>query len=245
MNTFSLSKALKDGWNLLRANTGFFVVLSLVTALLQYSHKRHPIVMALQLVAVLIWSILWKKISLAAAKGKQTQFAFSDVQQYFPTLKEILSVIVLSLIAGGILLIGIGTVYGSVLVAIFSAKLLPGLLVVGAVVLLIGLYIEFRLIFSLYVLLDQKKSISASLKASWHLTKHNLGKTVWTVAATGFINAVGSGVLRGVGLLITQTPTSYAVAKLYVTLSGTETVTEDIVIQPAEILPPNEEEVLA
>ncbi len=245
MNTFSLSKALKDGWNLLRANTGFFVVLSLVTALLQYSHKRHPIVMALQLVAVLIWSILWKKISLAAAKGKQTQFAFSDIQQYFPTLKEILSLIVLSFIVSGALLVSIGMIKVSVIAAVFGGKSLPTLFIVGVVLFLIGLYIAFRLIFSLYIFLDQKKSIPASLMASWHLTMHNLGKTAWTVAATGFINGVGSSVLRGLGLLITQTPTSYAVAKLYVTLSGTETVTEDIVIQPAEILPPNEEEVLA
>lgn len=211
--TFSISDALRDSWKVFKRHVWFFLVMAFVSIVLGYSGNgdRMPLLIAiLASIASVLWSIMWLKVSLAAARGDESKLSFAKLEQMVPRLREVF------------MIIGIG--------------LLGGLLILCGLILLVipGLYVLVRLSFASLVYLDRHDGIRASLRYSWNITKPAL----WTVALTLIVVValyIAGIAFLGVGLLIAYPLAMMLTARLYVALSAHHA--QEPVVTPATEVP--------
>ena len=209
---FSIRTALRQAWATFRLHAGFFLSLAVITIVLSIVGGGNTpwYVQLILTLASFIWSIVWLRVSLAAARNDETKMTFSSLRELIPTGIEILYMI-------GIFILG-------------------GLIVLCGLILLIipGIYVAFRLSFANLAYLDRKEGIQKSLRYSWNITK---GK-FWTVFLTGIVAFAlyMVGILTlGIGLLITYPLASILIARLYIVLSEHYHSKEGVVVQPVEI----------
>jgi hypothetical protein len=209
---FSIRQALCEAWVTFKTHYKFFLGVAAITVLLNIAGGRHtPWIVELILgVASFFWSIIWLKLSLAAAKNEEGKLTAASLWENLPSWKDALY------------LIGIGIVGGI-------------LFLCGLILLVIpGIYIGVRLSLSNLAYLDRKEGVKASLRYSWNITK---GKG-WTVLLTGLV-VIALYILGvfalGVGLLVAYPIASILMARLYYALSDDYTKDEAVVVQPAEI----------
>lgn len=215
MNTtfnFSIRNSIRQARAIFTQHLGFFLGITVVTILLNVIGGKHtPWVISLILsIASYIWSIVWFKVSLSAARGNMSVLNFESLRDLIPTWTEIYVMI-------GIAILG-------------------GLITLSGLILLIipGIYVGIRLSLANLAYLDRKEGVRTSLRYSWNITKDKF----WTVLLTG-ICIVGLYVLGvllvGIGLLVTYPIASILMAKLYVALADDYNAKDTVVVQPAEI----------
>lgn len=210
--TFSIKDATKEAFTIFHRHMGFFAGVALVTILLNIVGDRHtPIVIKILLaIASYVWSIVWFKLSLSAARGNESVFTFGSIRDLLPTWKELFYVA------------GVG--------------ILAGLITLCGLILLIipGIYVGIRLSFANLAYLDRKEGVQKSVRYSWEITK---GK-FWTVLLTGLLVIamyIVGVIALGIGLLITYPVASILMAKLYTALADDYNHKDTVVVQPAEI----------
>lgn len=214
--TFSIRGALKESWEIFKKHMWFFVALSAVVVVLNFlgSLKNIPFAVSFILTVVtFVWSIIFIKISLFAADGKEDMLSFSKIQSLLPDWKQ----------AFGLLAVGV----------------LTALLVIGGLVLLIipGIWIAFRLSLSNIHFIDKGEGIRKSLRASWDMTK---GSVFWTTVLVaiivGLLYIIGF-VLFGIGILVTYPLALILAAKFYRAVLAFHSGEHSVVVQPVEISP--------
>lgn len=214
--TFSIRGALKESWEIFKKHMWFFVALSAVVVVLNFlgGLKNIPFVISFILtVATFIWSIIFIKISLFAADGREDMLSFSKIQGLLPDWKQAL----------GVLAVGI----------------LAALLTIGGFILLIipGIWIAFRLSLANINFIDKGEGIRKSLRASWDMTK---GSVFWSAVLVaiiaGLLYIVGF-VLFGIGILVTYPLGLILAAKFYRAVVAFRSGGHSVVVQPTEISP--------
>lgn len=209
---FSIRQALREASATFKAHWKFFVGVALITVLINIvGGDNIPWVISVVLmIAAYIWSIVWFKISLAAARNDHSKLMFTSLKDLLPTWTEVLYLV-------GIALLG-------------------GLIVLCGLILLIipGIYVGIRLSLANYAYLDRHETVQKSLRYSWNITK---GK-FWTVLLTSIV-VVALYVLGvfalGIGLFIAYPLASILMARLYYALSDDFNKKEAVVVQPVEI----------
>lgn len=218
---FSIRNAVKEAWELFKKHAWFFVALSAVSVVLNLAgNGRHVpgVVTLILMIASFVWAIVFMKISLAAADGKEELFSFSKIQSLLPTLNQIFCMI--------------------------GVALLVGLFVLCGLILLVipGIWVAFRLSLSNLAYLDKGEGIRASVRTSWNLTK---GSAFWTavlVALTAALLYIVGLILFGLGILVTYPIAMILMAKFYRALTlHYGGASQTVVVQPVEIVAPAEE----
>lgn len=220
--TFSIRGALKESWELFRKHVWFFVGLSAVTVLLNViGGKNTPAIVSLILsIAAFLWSIVMIKFSLLAADSNDSMLSWKSVKTVFPNLNQTLGFL--------------------------GVAILSGLLTLGGFILLIipGIWIGFRLSLANLSFLDKGEGIRKSLRNSWDMTKGNVFWTAVLVALVSLLLYIVGFVLFGVGILVTYPLALILMAKFYraVSLHHAGLAPTSVIVQPAEIVAPKEEE---
>lgn len=210
--TFSIRSAIRQSWEILKQHLGFFLGITFITILLNVVGGQHaPWVIKLILsIGSYVWSILWFKVSLAAARNNMGVLNFASIRDLIPTWTEIYFMIGIAILGALITLCG------------FILLIIP------------GIYVGIRLSLANLAYLDRKEGVRKSLRYSWNITKDKF----WTVLLTG-ICIVGLYILGvlvvGVGLLVTYPLASILMAKLYTALADDYNHKDTVVVQPAEI----------
>lgn len=243
---FSTTVALREAWVLFKKHFTFFLGIALITILLNIAgNGRHIPGLLVLLIGIVsfVWSIVWLRISLVAARGDESKLSFGSIQGMLPTVRDALSIIAIEILAG--LLLGIGGVllFGSFLFGIFTGAVAGAgtMAILGVCIVAVGVYISFRFVFAIYTYLDKKTSIRESLRISWRITRGHFWKMFGTLLVAAGICLAGF-ILFGVGILVAYPLASILVAKLYLAISGqTHTAApEAVVVAPDEVLPAQE-----
>jgi len=202
MARFSIGEAVSFGWNTVKNNLGFFIVLAFIIVLIglapsffyYLTGNRFPLIGALfNLVFYFINIVVGMgliKISLKFVDGSKGEY--NDLFSCLPLFLNY-----------------------------FLSSLLYGLIVLGGLILLIvpGIIWGIKFQYFSYFIIDKGLGPVAALKKSADITKGakwNLFVFGWVL---GFINLLGV-ILFGVGLLLTIPTTMIAQAYVYRKLSG-------------------------
>jgi uncharacterized membrane protein len=218
---FSISDALKSSWALFAAHPWFFLLLSVVMAVLNISARAdHFIVVTiLAALAALVWSYVWLSATLAAVDGKTDLLKVSALTKHFPTARQFFKLLCLGILSGIIIFCGL------------------------ILLILPGIYFMIRLSFANLAFVDRQGSVKQSLRYSWHLVT---GDVFWKVALVLLvviaIVLVGA-LLFGIGLLISYPIALLLIAHFYRALSVHQQAQQEIVQQPTEIAPVSSEEI--
>ncbi|HEY0979998.1 MAG TPA: hypothetical protein VGE18_01160 [Candidatus Paceibacterota bacterium] len=219
---FSIRTALKESWAIFRAHPWYFVVLSAVMVLLNIvgnSKDNRPavlVLMALSVIASIIWSYVWLSVSLAAADAKHELLTFKTLRHHLPSVRNFFMILGVGIMTGIFVLLGL------------IALIIP------------GIYIMVRLMFANLAYVDRKGRVMQSLRYSWHLVK---GEVFWTVLLTMFISfgiMILGIVLLGVGMLIAYPVAMLLIAKLYRALTFNHEE-QAVIVQPEELEAPEEQ----
>lgn len=78
---FSIRQALRDAWDTFKAHYKFLLGIAAITVILNIAGGRHTpgIVQAILAIASFIWSIVWLKLSLAAARNDHSKLSFASI----------------------------------------------------------------------------------------------------------------------------------------------------------------------
>jgi len=212
--TFSISAAIQSAWQVFTRHLRFFVVLGIISILFMYAGDSDRMPLWITMVAnvgSLLWSVVWLKASLAAARNDESRLSLVALRDLLPTLRE----------AG--MLVGI---------ALFTV-----LIVLCGLILLIipGIYVAIRLAFGNLAYLDRREGIQKSVRYSWDITK---GTRFWTAALTVIVVilfGITGALFFGVGLLIAYPICMILMAILYVRLSAYHGAMMEVIEQPLEI----------
>jgi hypothetical protein len=230
MNTLSIGETVSFGWEKVRKNLGFFVVLSALILGVSIGAEMVddiPLLYLLLLVLNLILSIWVIRVGLDAVDAKKLSFS-NIVPSWEIVWKFALANIVVALIlaipslifVGVIVALGIGSIFGGLMQAITLGLTLLFLLVILFVIFFFVLiYLSSRFMFAAYFVVDQKYEPLESLKASWRISRGVVWKLIGLSIVLGLINVAGMVALF-VGLLITFPISIVALAYAYRTLAG-------------------------
>lgn len=180
---FSIRDTIKRAWHEFRANLMLFVVLISGEVLIQFlapdSIRPHPLTIVLTIV-MCVWYVVILKLTLRVARGETLTPSFALIQETLPSFKEFFMFLGVSILTS--LCYGVG----------FILLVIP------------GIYLMARLVFSNIVYLDQHTSVIGALKTSWRLTK---GPILWTsilvIISFVLLMLVGAAFFR-IGLYITM-----------------------------------------
>lgn len=214
--TFSIQGALKEAWVLFKKHAWFFLLAALVNFIISFvsNGKRVPVAVAIVgTIASLIWAIVWMKIALAAADGKEEKLSFAAIKEMLPSWQQAVGII------------GLAIVIGLVVICGFILLIIP------------GLYIAFRLGLANFVFVDQNLGIKGSIKHSWHMTKGKIFWTVVLVTLTAALLYILGLIVFGVGILVTYPLGMILMAKFYRALSKHYEAHAGVAVQPIEIEP--------
>jgi uncharacterized membrane protein len=207
---FSIGAALKRAWNIYKKHFWFFLGLSFVMLVLNFSTRgKHSLIIeAVIVAAVIIWNYVWLSVSLAAIDGKEHLLRFDTIKSHFPGFRAIAKYLIVSVAAALVILAGLV------------------LLVVP------GIYFLVRLSFSKLAAIDRKGSVKQALRYSWYLVKKDV---FWTVFLTVIVSIALMliGVVTVIGLVIAYPLVSMLVAQLYRALEKRADVA--VIEQPLEI----------
>ncbi len=212
--TFSIQGALKEAWALFRKHAWFFLLAALVNFVISFISNGRRVPLAVAIVATLasfIWTVVWMKVALAAADGKEDKLTFSAIKEMLPSWQQAVGLIGLAIVVALAVLCG------------FILLIIP------------GFYIAFRLSLSNFVFIDQNLGIKGSIKHSWHMTK---GKVFWTavlVILTAALLYIVGLIAFGVGILVTYPLGMILMAKFYRALSRHYEAHAGVIVQPVEI----------
>ncbi len=214
--SFNITNAIRESWQLFKQHAQFFIALSFIsltlTILGQIEELPLLIVLIVSIASILI-SIVWIKVSLAAARNQTDKLNFSQLNTMLPTFGEVLR------------LIGIG--------------ILTGILVLLGFVLLIipGIYIALRLSMANFSYFEGKGGIQKSLRYSWDIAKGSTWK-ILCASITMLLLYLCGLILLGVGLLATYPIAMMLFAKLYVFLADRYEASQIVVPAPALAVEP-------
>ncbi|MBI2022461.1 hypothetical protein HYS97_01275 [Candidatus Daviesbacteria bacterium] len=201
MKNISIKDALKFAWEKFRSNVGFFLVLALISLLLQFtaqgmqieykSGQSPPFDVSVELFGLIAFIIKIVidigliRIALDFEGGKKP--GFSDlVKDYKLAIKYFLSSFLYGLITG-----------------------------VGLILLIIpGIYLALRLQFYSYLIVDKGFGPLQALKESWKLTKGKVIKLLLYGLLTIGLYLLGVAALI-VGILVAVPITMLALAHIY------------------------------
>lgn len=240
MNTtfnFSIRTAVRQAWEIFKKHAVFFIVLTAPIVLVDWVSNKtqlQGIIAFVLMVVMYVWSVTWTKVSLNATKSNTYPLSFQSLRSFLPTSIQVVQIFKIDFLSKIIGAIGIAVLGATVLFAVFSGSLSVGFLIVGIVFFVPGVYIALRFSMARYFFLDQGLTVRKALRASWDVTGGKIGILVLTILTVGLLYAIGS-IGYGIGLLITYALIELIMAKLYVAFVNTESHTEAIVVQPAEI----------
>lgn len=180
---FSIRDTIKRAWHEYKANLILFLVLISGEVLLQFlspsSVHLRPLTILLTIV-LCVWYIVILKLTLRVSRGETIEPTFALIHDALPSFREFFMFLGVSILTS--LCYGVG----------FVLLVIP------------GIYVMSRLVFSNIVLLDQHTSVTGALKTSWHLTK---GSILWTsilvIISFVVLMLVGAAFFR-IGLYITM-----------------------------------------
>jgi hypothetical protein len=174
--TFSITKTLKDSWNIFARHVGFFLVLSFIMIIFVLFYSAHQantpsgiILTIIVVIAMIMWGYVWISSALAAVDGKENLLSFRSLAMHMPSMRQFLMFTLITLTVGLISAIG------------FILLIIP------------GLYFLTRMLFATTSYVDRQGSFKQSLQYSWRLVK---GKIFWTVLAV-FLLIILTQVLLG------------------------------------------------
>lgn len=198
MNTFSITEAIKTGWQKTFQNVGLWLGIMLTAGITNIvltnitSNSEGILSLILTIASIVIQTIIEIGIigiALRLLDGHPVKY--TDIFQGYPLTGQFLMALVV----------------GSVIVA------------AGLIVFIIpGIYIGLRLSQSFYLVVDQKLSGIDALKRSWAITQGHALQLLLLAIVVGLINMVGAIALL-IGLLVTIPTTTIAMAFVYRKLS--------------------------
>lgn len=191
--TFSIGTALKQSWQSFARHPLFFGGLAFVMIIFNlFTSTHHQVwLLAIVIIAAILWSYVWISVALAAVDGKEAILNFKSLSVHMPTARQFFMIVAIG-----------------ITVAVIAA--------VGLVLLIIpGIYFLTRLAFATISFVDHQGSVKKSLEHSWHLVQ---GKIFWTVLLVLLIEIVliivGSIPLM-IGLLVTYPLSMLLIVRLY------------------------------
>jgi hypothetical protein len=191
---FSIRTALKQSWQSFRQHPLFFAGMAFVMIIFNFFlnyHRHNYVLVALVVIASIVWSYVWISTSLAAIDGKDAILNYKALSIHLPTVRQFFMLVI------------IGVIVGLITAAGFILLIIP------------GIYFMTRLAFANISYVDRQGSVKASLNHSWHLVK---GRVFWTVLLVVIVEialiVIGT-LLFGVGLLITYPIAMLLIAHLY------------------------------
>ncbi len=187
---FTIKDSFKYGWETFKSHLETAILSTiLILAVGMLTESKHVIGL-LATVFLIIVQIGYFKIFLRINDGENP--VFSDI---FKEFKKIFwKYLGLSLLVGFV--VGIGTIF----------LIIPGLILIT------------RLLFSSFILIDTNISITESIKESWAITKGNFWKILLLILSICVANIIGA-MLFYVGLLVTVPVSTWALIHAYRKLS--------------------------
>lgn len=180
---FSIRNTIKRAWHEYKTNLILFLVLISGEVLLQFlapdSVHLRPLTILLMIV-LCVWYIVILKLTLRVSRGETIKPTFALIHDALPSFREFFMFLGVSILTS--LIYGVG----------FILLVIP------------GIYLMSRLVFSNIVYIDQHTSVTDALKTSWRLTK---GSILWTsilvIISFVLLMLVGAAFFR-IGLYITM-----------------------------------------
>ncbi len=198
MNTFSITEAIKTGWQKTFQNLWLWVGIMITSGVIYVvltnltRNSNGVLNLILSIASFVIQAIIEIGVITIALRllGGQS-VKYTDMFNGYPLVWQFL----------------IATIVGSVLV------------VVGLIVFIIpGIYIALRLSQACFLVIDQKLQGIDALKKSWAMTQGHAMQLLLLAIAFALINMVGAVALL-IGLLVTIPTTTIAMAFVYRKLS--------------------------
>jgi uncharacterized membrane protein len=224
--TFSIRGALTRSWKIFVSQPWFFIFITLVFAVLEFSGdmdgKYGVITGVLTAIASLMWMYAALSIAITVIDEKAPAPTFKTMGNHFPSIGQLLKLIGVSIVAA-IPIIVITIVCGIIAYAdILGSSYFTGTLAIPttsiiaiAVSILLIFFFAIRLSFAQLVFIDRQTSIWQSVKTSWYMTR---GRQFWTVLLTILLIIamfiIGSALFY-VGLLIAYPLSILLMVQLY------------------------------
>jgi len=208
---FSIRQAIRDSWNIFADNALFYIVLTVVIAVLNFvSRESSTIVSILVMLASFVWTYVFISATIAGVDGKQELLKLSAIDKHLPTFRHFLKLVGFAIVAGLISLLGL------------------------ILLIIPGIYFMTRLAFSNFAVVDRKAGIRQSLRFSWELVKGNVFWTVFLTMVVSVLISIAGLVLVLVGFLVAYPISMLMMAKLCRALIAAQPA-HDVVVQPLEI----------
>ena len=210
---FSIRKALNNSWDIFVQNPKFYLILGFVFFIFNFfieKNSKNTLLLIIIFILSLFWSYAASAISISITNNQNQNLDISSIQNYFPSIKQVLFFVLVGITSGIVILGG------------FIMLIIP------------GIYFIIRLTFSNMSYVDKQEGIIASLRNSWNLTNNNF----WTVSKTLFISLVffiSGSVFYGLVISFTYPIAILIMAQLYNALSRNNLAEQSIVEQPLEL----------
>ncbi|HOI93549.1 MAG TPA: zinc-ribbon domain-containing protein [Syntrophobacter fumaroxidans] len=194
---FVIGEAISFGWQTVKANMGFFVLLTLATIVIEMipgifqgiiAGNSILLILIFWVISMVVQGIVtmgYVSICLAFADGRKAGF-----EQLFSCTPLVLSYVVATIICS--LAVGIG----------FLLLIVPGVIFI------------IKLMFYTFAIVDKNMGPVESLNASWNMTKDVKMDLLLLLLLLLVINIIGA-IPLGLGLLITVPVSSLACAYVY------------------------------
>jgi uncharacterized membrane protein len=191
---FSIRTALKQSWQSFARHPLFFGGLAFVMIIFNLftsQHHENPVLLAIVIIAAILWSYVWISVSLAAADGKEALLNYKSLSVHMPTVRQFFMIVIIGIIVA--IIVGVG----------FILLIIP------------GIYFMTRLLFANISFVDKQGSIKKSLEHSWHLVRGSIFWTVFLVLIIEIVLIVIGLLTLTIGLLITYPLALLLVTRLY------------------------------
>lgn len=204
MKSFKIRENIKEAWQLFKNNLStFFLILALLYVAESVSEKDNIILSIIVSIVGIFVSYMIIKFLLSIIDKKEFNI-FS--KKSLPTLRQLWKFFATYII---VVITGMGSflvffipaffILSKTIILTSIVKILFGFSVIG---LIVGIYFAVRLMFALFIVIDEEKGIIESIKESWNITKGNFWKIFWKTFLIELFMVIGF-LLFFVGAFIT------------------------------------------
>jgi membrane-anchored glycerophosphoryl diester phosphodiesterase (GDPDase) len=186
--TFSIREHIKKAWPMYKANFGLFLMLALITVLVNVIAQNDNIVFGLIVaVASILLSYVWMKSVLHLVDG----------HGFKPFTKEILP--------------SMGQFWGFIKVNVGVSFFVT----IGFLLLVIpGIYVAGRLLFAPYMVIEHNGRARKTIREAWDMTRGHGWQLLWKSILIGIFIFLGV-IALGVGILVTYAIGMIVIVMLY------------------------------
>lgn len=209
MKTFSIKEAYTVGWDRLKAGWQFVVVVmagmlfvSSISSSVDKIDNPATVLITLPLSLVSVWLTVNMIKGVFKIYDKHSVTPTSAFKWHADSLKDGLKYIGISIILGACFLIFLAPL-AMLLVSAISGVYGPGLydFAAAALVIIVGIYVNTKLMFAPYVMLDTNAGVFDSIKHSWKMSGGHIIKLLAFYALSALLVLLGLILLVIPGLI--------------------------------------------